>query len=122
MGISLLTLACCFYFQFYKYYLILFSVLVYVASFGCTLGAVTWVYLSEIFPNRIRALAMSLSTFALWVSDFIVSYTFPIMKVHMSTAATLAIYACFCGVAYLFMTRIPETKGKSLEEIEPLFI
>jgi SP family arabinose:H+ symporter-like MFS transporter len=122
MGLSLLVVACCFYFRFYKYYLILFSVLVYVASFGCTLGAVTWIYLSEIFPNRIRALALSLSTFALWVSDFTVSYTFPIMKVHMSTSVTLSIYAFFCGVAFLYIARIPETKGKSLEEIEPLFI
>lgn len=123
MGVSLLTVALCFYLQFFAYYIILVAVLVYVASFGCTLGAVTWVYLSEIFPNRIRALAMSLSTFALWVADFIISYSFPIMTMHMSTAVTLGIYAFFCVVAFIYMViNIPETKGKSLEEIETLFV
>lgn len=123
MGISLLVVALCFYFQFYGYYLILISVLIYVASFGCTLGAVTWVYLSEIFPNRIRALAMSLSTFALWLADFAISYSFPVMTAHFNTSVTLGIYACFCGIAFLYMiVNIPETKGKSLEEIETLFL
>jgi SP family arabinose:H+ symporter-like MFS transporter len=123
MGISLVVVAICFYFQFYRYYLILISVLVYVASFGCTLGAVTWVYLSEIFPNRIRALAMSLSTFALWLADFAISYSFPIMTAHFSTSITLGIYAGFCAIAFIYMiVNIPETKGKSLEEIETLFL
>lgn len=123
MGVSLVVVAICFYFQFYKYYLILVSVLVYVASFGCTLGAVTWVYLSEIFPNRIRALAMSLATFALWIADFAISYSFPIMTAHFSTSWTLGIYAGFCAIAFLYMiVNIPETKGKSLEEIETLFL
>lgn len=123
MGASLVVVALCFYFQFYKYYLILISVLVYVASFGCTLGAVTWVYLSEIFPNRIRALAMSLSTFVLWVADFAISYSFPVMTAHLSTSITLGIYAGFCVIAFIYMIiNIPETKGKSLEEIETLFL
>jgi SP family arabinose:H+ symporter-like MFS transporter len=123
MGISLLMVAICFYLKFFQYYIILIAVLLYVASFGCTLGAVTWVYLSEIFPNRIRALALSLSTFALWLADFIVSYSFPIMNMHMSTSFTLSIYAVFCLIAFVYMiTNIPETKGKSLEEIETLFV
>ncbi|WPQ63322.1 sugar porter family MFS transporter [Chitinophaga sancti] len=123
MGLSLIVVSICFYFQFYKYYLILVSVLVYVASFGCTLGAVTWVYLSEIFPNNIRALAMSISTFALWLSDFLISYSFPVMTAYFSTSLTLGIYALCCVIAFVFViTSIPETKGKSLEEIETLFI
>lgn len=123
MGTSLLIVAICFYLKFFQYYIILIAVLAYVASFGCTLGAVTWVYLSEIFPNRIRALALSLSTFALWLADFIISYSFPIMTMHMSTSATLGIYALFCIIAFVYMiTNIPETKGKSLEEIETLFL
>jgi SP family arabinose:H+ symporter-like MFS transporter len=123
MGLSLVVVAVCFYFEFYKYYIILISVLVYVASFGCTLGAVTWVYLSEIFPNRIRALALSLATFALWLADFLVSYTFPVMIAHLSTSITLGLYAFFCVIAFIYMfINIPETKGKSLEEIETLFI
>jgi SP family arabinose:H+ symporter-like MFS transporter len=123
MGLSLLIVAICFYLKFFQYYIILIAVLVYVASFGCTLGAVTWVYLSEIFPNRIRALALSLSTFALWLADFIVSYSFPIVTEHMSTSVTLGIYAFFCLIAFIFIiVSIPETKGKSLEEIETLFL
>lgn len=123
MGASLVVVAICFYFQFYKYYIILISVLVYVASFGCTLGAVTWVYLSEIFPNRIRALALSLATFALWLADFLVSYSFPVMIAHLNTSITLGLYAFFCVIAFIYMSvNIPETKGKSLEEIETLFI
>jgi SP family arabinose:H+ symporter-like MFS transporter len=122
MGISLVVIAVCFYFEFYRYYIILLSVLVYVASFGCTLGAVTWVYLSEIFPNRVRALALSLATFALWLADFLVSYTFPVMTAHLSTSVTLGLYAFFCVIAFIYMfINIPETKGKSLEEIETLF-
>lgn len=123
MGLSLVVVAVCFYFEFYRYYIILVSVLVYVASFGCTLGAVTWVYLSEIFPNRIRALALSFATFALWIADFLVSYSFPVMIAHMSTSITLGLYAFFCVIAFIYMfINIPETKGKSLEEIETLFI
>lgn len=123
MGISLVVVAVCFHYEFYKYYIILIFVLVYVASFGCTLGAVTWVYLSEIFPNRIRALALSLATFALWLADFLVSYTFPVMIAHLSTSITLGLYAFFCVIAFIYMfINIPETKGKSLEEIETLFI
>jgi SP family arabinose:H+ symporter-like MFS transporter len=123
MGLSLVVVAICFYFEFYRYYIILISVLVYVASFGCTLGAVTWVYLSEIFPNRIRALALSLATFALWLADFLVSYSFPVMIANMSTSITLGLYALFCVIAFIYMfINIPETKGKSLEEIETLFI
>ncbi|RFM34693.1 sugar porter family MFS transporter [Chitinophaga silvisoli] len=123
MGLSLVIVAVCFYLKYFQYYIILIAVLVYVASFGCTLGAVTWVYLSEIFPNRIRALALSLSTFALWIADFIISYSFPIMTTHMTTSVTLGIYAFFCAIAFVYMvTNIPETKGKSLEEIETLFV
>jgi sugar porter (SP) family MFS transporter len=123
MGISLVIVAVCFYMQFYRYYVILIAVLIYVACFGSTLGAVTWVYLSEIFPNRIRALALSLSTFCLWVADFAISYSFPVLTAHLSTSITLGIYAVFCGVAFVYMVvNVPETKGKSLEEIEELFV
>lgn len=122
MGVSLITIAICFYTHFFKLYIVLMAVIVYVASFGCTLGAVTWVYLSEIFPNSIRAYALSLSTFALWLADFIISYSFPVLTDHLSTPTTLTIYALFCAVAYIYtLTNIKETKGKTLEEIETLF-
>src|SRR5262245_45774240 len=79
MGLSLVTVALCFHFKYFDHYIVLIGMLVYVGAFGCTLGAVTWVYLSEIFPNRIRGLALSIATLSLWIADFIVTYTFPIM-------------------------------------------
>lgn len=123
MGISLTIVAACFRFQYFGNYVILIFTLIYVAAFGCTLGAVTWVYLSEIFPNSIRAMAMSIATLALWLADFAVTYTFPVMTQKLGTAATLTIYSVFCGLAALFIFfKVPETKGKTLEQIEQDFI
>jgi SP family arabinose:H+ symporter-like MFS transporter len=97
--------------------------LLYVAAFGCTLGAVTWVYLSEIFPNLIRGLALSIATLCLWLADFVVTYTFPVMTKQLGTASTMFCYAGFCALAFVYMLfKVKETKGKTLEEIETLFI
>jgi MFS transporter, SP family, arabinose:H+ symporter len=123
MGLSLVTVSICFYFQYFKNYVVLISLLTYVASFGCTLGAVTWVYLSEIFPNSIRGLAMSAATFALWVADFIVTYTFPLINASYGTSVTLIIYAVLCVIAFVYIyIKVPETKGKTLEELEKIFV
>ena len=73
MGLSLTVVALCFYYQYFDNYVVLVAMLIYVGTFGATLGAVTWVYLSEIFPNRIRGLALSVATVILWLADFIVS-------------------------------------------------
>lgn len=122
MGLSLISIAICFRIKFFDDYIVLISMLLYIASFGCTLGAVTWVYLSEIFPNRIRALAMSAATLALWLADFLVTYTFPIITKHLGTSASMMIYAVCCIAAFLFIwKKVPETKGKTLEEMESLF-
>lgn len=125
MGLTLLAVGICFHAGYFKYYLVLAFMLMYVAAFGCTLGAVTWVYLSEIFPNRIRATALSLATLALWLADFAVTYTFPVLKAMGGTKAGTAfifyLYAFFCVLAYVFIrSRIAETKGKSLEQIEAI--
>jgi MFS family permease len=97
--------------------------LLYVSAFGCTLGAVTWVYLSEIFPNRIRGLALSVVTLALWLADFVVTYTFPVMTKHLGTAPALYCYAALCALSFFYVwVKVKETKGRSLEEIEHLFI
>ena len=96
--------------------------LLYVGCFAATLGAVTWVYLSEIFPNRIRAVAMSAATLALWLADFVVTYTFPVITERLSAAATLSCYLFFCVLAFLYVLRnVPETQGRRLEDIEALF-
>lgn len=123
MGISLAAVALCFRYSYFDHYLVLIFMLLYVGAFGCTLGAVTWVYLSEIFPNRVRGLALSVATLALWLADFIVTYTFPIMTLHLGTAGTLLCYAVLCAIAFVYMLyKVKETKGRSLEAIEQLFI
>jgi SP family arabinose:H+ symporter-like MFS transporter len=123
MGVMLAAIALCFHYGYFERYIVLALMLLYVAAFACTLGAVTWVYLAEVFPNRIRATAMSVATLALWLADFLVAYTFPMMVEHLSTAATLACYAVFCALALFYIrARAPETKGRRLEELEALFV
>jgi MFS transporter, SP family, arabinose:H+ symporter len=123
MGISLATVALCFQYRYFDHYLILVGMLLYVSAFGCTLGAVTWVYLSEIFPNRVRGLALSVVTLALWLADFAVTYTFPIMTKKLGTAPTLYCYGALCALSFLYvLVKVRETKGRSLEEIEHVFI
>jgi SP family sugar porter-like MFS transporter len=93
-----------------------------LAAIGCyalTLAPVTWVVLSEIFPNRIRGAAMSVSVFALWTACFILTFTYPFLRDSLGIARTFWLYAAIC-VAGFFYTwrRLPETKGKTLEQIE----
>jgi len=93
-----------------------------VAAIGCyamSLAPVTWVVISEIFPNRIRGAAMSIAVTALWVASFVLTYTFPIFNHSLGAAKTFWIYATICAAGFLFIkARLPETKGKTLEQIE----
>ncbi len=123
MAISLTVVAGCFKYHYFDYYIVLVSLLLYVATFSCTFGAVVWVYLSEIFPNRIRGMALSLATLSLWIADFLVTYAFPIMVKHLGTPVTLFTYAGMCVLAFAYISlNVKETKGKSLEEIELIMI
>lgn len=84
-----------------------------------SLAPVTWVVISEIFPNRIRAMAMSVTVTALWVASFLLTYTFPLMNRGLGAAKTFWIYAAICVAGFFFIKAgLPETKGKTLEEIE----
>jgi sugar porter (SP) family MFS transporter len=113
-----LALAVCFYTGAPGYFTLIF-VLSFIAIFAATLGPVTWVILSELFPNRIRSSAMGLSTLVLWIANFVTTASFPILKTHFGLHVTFAIHAGICLIYFLFVkARIPETKGKSLEEIE----
>jgi len=78
MAISPLAVAACFHYNFYQYYLVLIFLLVYIAGFSTSLGAVTWVILSKIFPNLIRGLVLSLATLVLWLAGFAASFSFPV--------------------------------------------
>lgn len=90
-----------------------------IGMYGLSLAPITWMLLSEIFPNRIRGLAMSVAVSALWIACFIVTFTFPIMNERLGAAGTFWCYAAICFAGFVFVWRfVPETKGKSLEEIE----
>lgn len=90
-----------------------------IACYAMSLGPVTWVLLSEIFPNRVRAVAVATGTFALWVASCTLTYTFPFLNAGLGTSGTFWIYACICLAGFLFfLKKLPETKGKSLEGLE----
>lgn len=101
-------------------------ILLYVVAFGLSVGPVTWVILSEIFPTAVRGRALGLATFFLWTADYAVTQTFPIMDApgswfvrQFQHAFPFYVYAGFCVVLFLVVWRlVPETKGRSLEEIE----
>jgi sugar porter (SP) family MFS transporter len=96
--------------------------LLVLAAIGCyamSLAPVTWVVISEIFPNRIRGAAMSVGVTSLWIACFILTYTFPFLKDNLGPAGTFWLYAAICVGGFTFiLLKLPETKGKSLEEIE----
>jgi sugar porter (SP) family MFS transporter len=93
-----------------------------LAAIGCyamSLAPVTWVLISEIFPNRIRGTAISIAVSSLWIACFVLTYTFPILEGKIGPGNTFWIYAGICGAGFVFIRLlVPETKGKSLEQIE----
>jgi sugar porter (SP) family MFS transporter len=99
--------------------LVLGLTLAVIAAYATSLAPVTWVLISEIFPNRIRGLAISIAVSALWIACFAVTYTFPILNNSVGAAGTFWCYGAFCLLGLVFVARaVPETKGKTLEEIE----
>jgi MFS transporter, SP family, xylose:H+ symportor len=99
--------------------LILLITLCTIACYALSLAPVTWVLISEIFPNRIRGLGVSISVSALWLASFLLTFTFPILNHGLGTAGTFWIYGAICMAGFLFvLARVPDTKGKTLEEIE----
>jgi len=98
---------------------LLIMVVTAIACYAMTLAPVTWVILSEIFPNRIRGLAMSVATFALWSACFVLTYSFPLLNKVLKASGTFWLYGFICVLGFWFiLKKLPETKGKSLEEIE----
>ncbi|KOS05844.1 MFS transporter [Flavobacterium akiainvivens] len=94
-------------------------VLLAIAIYAMSLAPIVWVILSEIFPNRIRGLAMSISTFALWIASALLVQTFPFLNESLGTYGTFWIYGVICALGFLFVwAKLPETKNKSLEQIE----
>jgi sugar porter (SP) family MFS transporter len=98
---------------------VLVLVLAAIAIYALTLAPVTWVLLSEIFPTRVRGLAMSLGTLALWIACFLLTYTFPLLNASLGAAGSFLLYGVICAVGYIYILRnVPETKGVTLEALE----
>ncbi|QRG80260.1 sugar porter family MFS transporter [Citrobacter sp. R56] len=98
---------------------VLVLVLAAIAIYALTLAPVTWVLLSEIFPNRVRGLAMSLGTLALWIACFLLTYTFPLLNAGLGAAGSFLLYGVICAMGYVYVLRnVPETKGVTLEALE----
>jgi MFS family permease len=97
----------------------LLLVLAAIACYAMSLAPVTWVVISEIFPNRIRGAAVAVAVAALWLACFILTYTFPFLNARLGAAGTFWLYAVICVLGFAFILKeLPETKGKTLEEIE----
>ena len=104
---------------------VLVFILGYIACFAMSVGPVTWVILSEIFPTKIRGRAMAVATFCLWTANLIVSQTFPMLDENpwlierFNHGFPFFVYAAFCLVLVVFMIcAVPETRGQTLEQIE----
>lgn len=118
LAINYLLLGSAYFFQL-QGIAVLILVLTAIAIYAMSLAPIVWVILSEIFPNRIRGAAMALATFALWVACFILTYTFPLLNEALGASGTFWVYAAICTLSFVFiLLKLPETKGKSLEEIE----
>ncbi len=96
--------------------------LLVLAAIGCyavSLAPVTWVVISEIFPNRIRGAAMAVAVSALWIACFLLTFSFPMLNAQLGSAGTFWLYGAICVVGFIFIFfKLPETKGKTLEQIE----
>ena len=93
-----------------------------ISVYAMTLGPVTWTLLAEIFPHRVRGIAMATCTFALWVGCCTLTFSFPSMNAALGSSGTFWIYSAICVCAFTYLLRnCPETTGKSLEELEQLF-
>jgi len=111
-------LGCCYYMHITGFFMIILVVAA-IACYAMTLGPCTWVLISELFPNRVRAIAVATCTFALWIGSSSLTYTFPLLNKSLGSYGTFWIYALVCGCGFLFfLRRLPETKGKSLEQLE----
>ncbi|MDR1716169.1 MAG: sugar porter family MFS transporter [Prevotella sp.] len=111
-------LGACYYFHI-SGMAVLVLVMLAIGCYAMTLAPITWVVISEIFPTRIRGMAMAVSTFSLWTACFVLTYTFPLLNSGLGAYGTFWLYGIICLLGFIFVKKnLPETKGKSLEEIE----
>ncbi len=112
------VLGACYYFEITGMF-VLIMVVAAIACYAMTLAPIAWVVISEIFPTKIRGMAMAVATFSLWTACFILTYSFPLLNKGLGSYGTFWLYGIICVLGYIFIwIKLPETKGKSLEEIE----
>jgi MFS transporter, SP family, arabinose:H+ symporter len=113
-----LILGTCYFFEISGWFMVVLVVMA-IACYAMSLGPVTWVLLSEIFPNAVRGVAMAVCTFGLWAGCFTLTYTFPLLNKFLGSSGTFWIYSLICIGGFIFIQKeLPETKGKSLETLE----
>ena len=118
LGLIYLTLGTCYFFGLTGIMMVALVVTA-ISVYAMTLGPVTWTLLAEIFPHRIRGVAMAVCTFALWTGCCTLTFSFPSMNATLGSSGTFWIYSAICISAFTFLFRcLPETKGKSLEQLE----
>ncbi len=102
--------------------MVLVFIMAYCAFFAASLGPTLWVVTAELFPNRLRSKGMSVAIVSLWIACTVVSVAFPIMLEKLSGGITFLIFALICLSNLLYVLKyVPETKGKTLEELEKEF-
>lgn len=118
LGFIYLVLGTCYFFEV-KGIVMVALVVAAISTYAMTLAPVTWTLLAEIFPNRVRGIAMATCTLALWVGCCTLTFSFPSMNAALGSSGSFWIYSAICICAFAFLwKRCPETKGKSLEELE----
>ena len=118
LAVIYIAMGCC-YHSGVKGLPMLLLVLAAISCYAMSLAPVTWVLISEIFPNRIRGAAVSVAVSALWLACFLLTFTFPILNKALGPAGTFWAYAGICVAGFVFiLARVSETKGKTLEQIE----
>jgi len=119
MALWLLLVGVCYSLQLFSGYWLSFFVLAFIATYATTLAPVTWVLIAEIFPTKIRGIAVSVATCALWTACFALAYGFPVMLEWLQASQTFFVFSGICFVYFFILLKyVPETKGKTLEQFE----
>ncbi len=111
-------LGACYYFEVTGVHMLIL-VLAAIACYSFSLAPVTWVLLSELFPNRIRGAAMSISVFSLWATCWALAQWFPAMQSKLGAHGSFWAFGVICLMGFVYILKmLPETKNKTLEDIE----